>query len=124
MPESERKPQYTDNVNAALQWMWGDGYLSPGGSEEVAAMLREVDVGGRHVLDIGCGLGAAAIELAQKHGARSVLGVDVEPHIDSRAVRGSSASSSWVSCVRPISWGTSPPRHDRTLVGDDRITAW
>lgn len=85
MPESERKSQYTDNLNAALQWMWGDGYLSPGGSEEVAAMLREVDVGGRHVLDIGCGLGAAAVELAQKHGARSVLGVDVERHLIEQA---------------------------------------
>ena len=85
MPESERKSQYTDDVNATLQWMWGDGYLSPGGSEEVAAMLREVDVGGRHVLDIGCGLGAAAVELARKYGARSVLGVDVEPHLIEQA---------------------------------------
>lgn len=48
-------------------------------------MLREVDVGGRHVLDIGCGLGAAAVELAQKHGARSVLGVDVERHLIEQA---------------------------------------
>lgn len=85
MPEPERKPQYTDDVNAALQWMWGDGYLSPGGSEEVAAMLREVDVGGRRVLDIGCGLGAAAVELAQKYGARSVLGADVELHLVEQA---------------------------------------
>ena len=53
MPQPERKSQYTENVNAALQWMWGDGYLSPGGTEEVAAMLRGVDVGGRHVLEIG-----------------------------------------------------------------------
>ena len=85
MPEPERKSQYTDNVNAALQWMWGDGYLSPGGSEEVAAMLRDVDVGGRHVLDIGCGLGAAAVALVETYRARSVLGIDVEPHLVAQA---------------------------------------
>ena len=92
MSESERKPQYTDDVNAALQWMWGDGYLSPGGSAEVAAMLRDVDVRGRDVLDIGCGLGAAAIELAEKFGARSVLGVDVEGHLVEQAGERASAA--------------------------------
>ena len=48
-------------------------------------MLREVDVGGRRVLDVGCGLGAAAVELVRKHGARSVLGVDVESHLVEQA---------------------------------------
>ena len=81
MSEPERKSQYTENVNAALQWMWGDGYLSPGGAEEVAAMLQGVDARGRHVLEIGSGLGAAAIALVETYGARSVLGVDVEPHL-------------------------------------------
>ena len=81
MSEPERKSQYTENVSAALQWMWGDGYLSPGGAEEVAAMLQGVDVSGRHVLEIGSGLGAAAIALVETYGARSVLGVDVELHL-------------------------------------------
>lgn len=81
MPEPERKSQYTENVNAALQWMWGDGYLSPGGAEEVAAMLHGVEVGGRHVLEIGSGLGAASITLAERYAAQSVLGVDVESHL-------------------------------------------
>ena len=81
MSQTERKSQYTGNVNAALQWMWGDGYLSPGGAEEVAAMLRGVDVGGRHVLEIGSGLGAASVTLVERCGAHCVLGVDVEPHL-------------------------------------------
>ena len=81
MSQPERKSQYTENVNAALQWMWGDGYLSPGGAEEVAAMLRGVDVAGRNVLEIGSGLGAASVTLVEKYGARCVLGVDVEAHL-------------------------------------------
>ena len=81
MSQPERKSQYTENVNAALQWMWGDGYLSPGGAEEVAAMLRGVDVAGRNVLEIGSGLGAASVTLVEKYGAHSVLGVDVEAHL-------------------------------------------
>ena len=81
MSQPERKPQYTESVNAALQWMWGDGYLSPGGEEEVAAMLRGVEVGARHVLEIGSGLGAASVTLVERYGAHSVLGVDVEPHL-------------------------------------------
>ena len=81
MPEPDRISQYTESVNAALQWMWGDGYLSPGGAEEVAAMLRGVEVGSRHVLEIGSGLGAASVTLVERYGAHSVLGVDVEAHL-------------------------------------------
>ena len=81
MSQPERKSQYTENVNAALQWMWGDGYLSPGGLAEVTEMLRGVNVDGRNVLEVGSGLGAASVALVEKFGARSVLGVDVEPHL-------------------------------------------
>ena len=41
MSQPERKPQYTESVNAALQWMWGDGYLSPGGEETYTSVARE-----------------------------------------------------------------------------------
>ena len=85
MPNPERKSQYTAAVSTALQWMWGDGYLSPGGAEEVAAMLCGVDVAGRSVLEIGSGLGAAAVALVETYGARNVLGFDVEPHLVDQA---------------------------------------
>lgn len=78
---SAAKPQYTDAFIAALQWMWGDGYLSPGGPQEVAAMLRDIDVEGRHVVDVGCGLGAIDVTLVEQHKAASVLGLDVEAQL-------------------------------------------
>ncbi len=65
----------------ALQHLWGDGFLSPGGPAEVATMLEGLDVTGLRVLDVGSGLGACAVLLARDYGAASVLGVDVEPHL-------------------------------------------
>lgn len=70
--------EYTEDFITGLQWMWGDGYLSPGGPEEVSAMLQGVEIQGRDVLDIGSGLGAIDILLAQTYGAKCVIGIDVE----------------------------------------------
>jgi 2-polyprenyl-3-methyl-5-hydroxy-6-metoxy-1,4-benzoquinol methylase len=39
----------------------------------------DLDVAQAHVLDLGCGLGARSVELAQR-GAQSVLGLDIDPH--------------------------------------------
>ncbi len=81
MSSDERTGQYNENFIVALQWMWGDGYLAPGGAGEVEELLRDVDLTGSRVLDIGSGLGAIAILLAERHGAKEVVGIDVEPHL-------------------------------------------
>jgi len=70
---------------SGLQWMWGEGYLSPGGPEEVARILSGVDLTHARVLDIGCGLGAVDVRLVEAHGAQSVVGVDVEPKLVEKA---------------------------------------
>ena len=61
-----------------LEDLWGEGYLSPGGAEEVSNVLSGVDLTGKHVLDIGCGSGAIAVSLVRDHGAGHVTGIDVE----------------------------------------------
>lgn len=61
-----------------LENLWGEGFLSPGGPEEVSRVLTGVDLGGKHVLDIGCGSGAIAVILVRDHGAGHVTGIDVE----------------------------------------------
>jgi len=61
-----------------LEALWGEGFLSPGGPDEVARMLMGVDIAGKHVMDIGCGSGAIAVALAQDYGAAHVTGLDVE----------------------------------------------
>lgn len=71
--------EYDAGMQTLLQLIWGDGFLSPGGAAEVAYLLEGSDIAGCSVLDIGCGLGAVDELLVTRHGARSVLGVDVDP---------------------------------------------
>jgi len=61
-----------------LQAIWGEGFLSPGGPEEVARLIGAVDLRGRAVLDIGCGAGGIDVALVREHGAASVTAIDVE----------------------------------------------
>ncbi|HEY7626683.1 MAG TPA: methyltransferase domain-containing protein [Ilumatobacteraceae bacterium] len=69
---------YQEHHIMFLEELWGDGYLSPGGPEEVARVLDGIDVSGRDVLDIGCGSGGATVDLVRRHGAGHVVGIDVE----------------------------------------------
>jgi phosphoethanolamine N-methyltransferase len=71
--------EYDDGMQALLQVIWGEGFLSPGGAEEVALLLEGEDIGRLSVLDVGCGLGAVDELLVLRHGARSVVGVDIDP---------------------------------------------
>lgn len=86
MTGDKRKLQYPDEFVAGLEWMWGEGFLSPGGAEEVATLLEDIDLTGKHVLDIGCGLGGVTMLLVTEHGAGSVVGTDVEPPLVDRAI--------------------------------------
>src|SRR4030095_14409212 len=73
--------QYAKNFTDALQFMWGEGFLSPGGPEEVAEMVAGIDLAGKRVLDIGSGLGGVDALLVTRHGAAQVVGIDVEPQL-------------------------------------------
>jgi phosphoethanolamine N-methyltransferase len=88
-----------------LQLLWGDGFLSPGGAAEVAHLLEGSDIAGCSVLDIGCGLGAVDELLITQHGARSVLGVDVDPGLlatlTERMERAGLATRVSSLCVKP-----------------------
>ena len=77
--------EYDEGMQALLQLVWGDGYLSPGGPEEVARVLEGVELTGRRVLDIGCGLGAIDVALIVSHGAAQVVGIDLEPDLVAQA---------------------------------------
>ncbi len=87
MNESSQGPEdeYSDPLMNFLEVVWGEGYLSPGGADEVARILAGHDLGGCHVLDIGCGAGGIAMALCTDHGATRVTGVDVEAGVLRRA---------------------------------------
>jgi len=80
----ERELEYTDDFVAVLEAMWGEGFLSPGGPEEVARIVEGVDLSGARVLDVGCGTGGCDLELIRRHGAAEVVGIDVEPQLVAR----------------------------------------
>jgi phosphoethanolamine N-methyltransferase len=74
----DHEDEYTDDFVSFLEVIWGEGYLSPGGPEEVGRILEGLDLTGLTVLDIGCGSGGIALSLAAEYGAAKVIGVDVE----------------------------------------------
>ena len=73
--------QYSRAFTDALQFMWGEGFLSPGGPEEVDDMLQGHDISGKRVLDIGSGLGGVDLLLVTRHGAAEVVGIDVDDQL-------------------------------------------
>jgi phosphoethanolamine N-methyltransferase len=73
--------EYDDAMQALLQIIWGEGFLSPGGAAEVARLLEGSDISGCSVLDIGCGLGAIDELLVATYGAADVVGIDVDPSL-------------------------------------------
>ena len=88
-----------------LEAMWGDGYLSPGGPEEVARLLDGIDLSGKRVLDIGSGSGGITVSLVRDHGAAEVVGIDVEApvceHARARVARAQLSDSIEIVQVEP-----------------------
>ena len=62
-----------------LKVVWGEGFLSPGGTAEIDEIMTGVNATDRNVLDIGCGCGGAAFHLLKKYKVKSVEGIDPEP---------------------------------------------
>lgn len=78
---------YHDRMIGMLEAIWGEGFLSPGGPEEVARLVAGTDFTGQSVLDIGCGAGGIDIALVRNHGAGHVCGIDVEDTVLAHARR-------------------------------------
>ena len=84
---ANRQSQYPAHFVDRLEILWGDGFLSPGGAEEVHAILAGVDLTGMTVLDIGCGTGGVDLVLAGELNAKRVVAIDIEAPLLDRAVR-------------------------------------
>lgn len=76
--------EYHDNMITMLQLIWGEGYMAPGGPGNVARMLDGIETSGKRILDIGCGIGGPAFEMARSFGAE-VVGIDLEQPLVERA---------------------------------------
>ena len=88
-----------------LKTVWGEGFLSPGGTDEIDEVMKGIDASSKTVLDIGCGCGAAAIHLIKNHGAKSVVGIDIESLVIQRAnelaVKYNLSKLAHFRCVKP-----------------------
>ncbi len=76
--------EYTDAMLEAMDLIWGEGFMAPGGEGSVAQMVRGLTLRDHEVLDIGSGQGRPACILASDYGAR-VTGTDLEAHLVVRA---------------------------------------
>ncbi len=82
---SELELEYDDNMIAVLEAAWGEGFMSPGGPDEVDRILDGLDLKGLTVLDIGCGIGGVDVHIAKNYGPASVIGIDIEEDLIRRA---------------------------------------
>lgn len=82
----EHQNEYPDTMISMLQMVWGEGFMAPGGEGNVVKMVEGLELDGRRVLDIGCGVGGPACMLAGKYAAR-VVGIDLEAPLIERARR-------------------------------------
>ena len=78
--------KYHEDFVERLHLVWGLGFLSPGGPDEVRDIVRGLALDGARVLDIGCGTGGPAIVLAKETGA-NLVAIDVEEQLLERATR-------------------------------------
>jgi len=81
----DRQAEYDEDSISFLETLWGEGYLSPGGPEEIRAVLDGFDLRGLSILDIGCGSGGITLSLVSDYGAGKVVGIDVEEPVLERA---------------------------------------
>ncbi len=69
---------YHADLIGLLELVWGEGFLSPGGPDEVDLVVAGLDLTGCRLLDIGCGVGGVDRHLVRAHGVGHVTGIDVE----------------------------------------------
>ena len=82
--ESEHQDEYHEALIEMLELIWGRGFMTPGGPENVRKTVAGLDLRDKLVLDIGCGIGGPALVLAGELGAR-VVGLDLEAPVIARA---------------------------------------
>ena len=85
---ADAEPEYDDTAIRFLEALWGEGYLSPGGPEEVDRVVEGLSLEGKTILDVGCGAGGITLHLVARHSAARATGFDVEKLVIETARRG------------------------------------
>ena len=77
--------EYSKKQINTLEMIWGEGFLSPGGYDEIDLVLNNKSIENMTILDIGCGAGSAAFHFIKNHSVGHVTAVDVEKEVIDRA---------------------------------------
>jgi SAM-dependent methyltransferase len=85
---AEQTQDYDDALVALLELVWGEGYMSPGGPDEIRMIVEGVELAGKDVLDLGCGTGGITRFLAESYRPARIVGIDVDPGLIARATEG------------------------------------
>ena len=84
---NDKGVDYSDQEIIEFEAIFGAGFLSSGGQEEVAKIVEGISLAGKEVLDIGVGIGGPACLLVEEHGAARVTGIDVEDPVLAKATQ-------------------------------------
>ena len=76
----QRQKEYDPSFTHLMQLTLGEGFLSFGGTSLIDKIFSGVDLEGKKILDVGCGLGGPLRYLAEKHRV-DIIGVDIEPDV-------------------------------------------
>ncbi len=79
IPETEL--EYNDEMIALLEAVWGENFMSPGGTAEVDHIVKGLALSGKVMLDIGCGIGGADVHIAETYEPASIIGIDIEAEL-------------------------------------------
>lgn len=61
---------------SVLELIWGEGWVTPGGPEDVDRLVEGTDLRDKRVVDLGSGTGALGFYLIEKHMAAHVTGLE------------------------------------------------
>lgn len=79
MTQSKAGPgRYDERVTETMQLVYGEGFFSPGGPDEVCRIVAGLEIDKCEVLDVGCGIGGPAVALVRDAGAARVVGIDIQ----------------------------------------------
>ena len=80
-----KESEYDQKQIKVLELLWGKGFLSPGGTDEIDLIVNQRNLENKTILDIGCGSGGALIYFSEKFNIKQAIGIDIEPHVINQA---------------------------------------
>ena len=70
--------EYDADFTAVLERVWGEGFMSPGGTDEIDHILSGLDLTDVTIVDIGCGLGGPAVHIAENYKIDQIVAIDID----------------------------------------------